>query len=297
VINYTRLAGSTDVSVVVHIFDPATALPDTGVVFNTSGLALEYRREGAASTAIAEVTLAALTTAHADGGFIHIGNGDYRLDLPDAAVGAGAAGVLIHGALTSRIVIGCYVHLVAYNPQDAVRLGLTALPNVASGSAGAIPTTGTGANQISVTSGTVLLSSATETQIDDILVDTAALDSRLTAGRATNLDTLAFLPSATAGSTGGLATYDNVFSGMTFGSVADASPAADGFDGNAGLDSSNDHYNGAFLLFLSGANTGIARPRSDYIGASRSFVFSAGRPFPNAPANGDVFSILGDSGA
>lgn len=39
--------------------------------------------------------------------------------------------------------------------SDSVRAGLTALPNVASGSAGAIPTTGTGANQISVTSGGV----------------------------------------------------------------------------------------------------------------------------------------------
>lgn len=38
----------------------------------------------------------------------------------------------------------------AADPTDGVRLGLTALPNVASGSAGAIPTTGSGANQIAV---------------------------------------------------------------------------------------------------------------------------------------------------
>ena len=59
--------------------------------------------------------------------------------------------------MTSRAVVGCYIHLVAYNPNDAIRLGLTALPNVNSGAAGAIPTTGTGANQISVTSGAVAL--------------------------------------------------------------------------------------------------------------------------------------------
>jgi len=41
-------------------------------------------------------------------------------------------------------------NIVAINKQDAVRMGLTALPNVASGSAGALPTTGTGANQINV---------------------------------------------------------------------------------------------------------------------------------------------------
>ena len=38
---------------------------------------------------------------------------------------------------------------------DGVHFGLSALPNVASGSAGAIPTTGTGANQINVSSGVV----------------------------------------------------------------------------------------------------------------------------------------------
>jgi hypothetical protein len=43
----------------------------------------------------------------------------------------------------------------AVDLSDTVRAGLTALPNVASGSAGAIPTTGTGANQISVASGLV----------------------------------------------------------------------------------------------------------------------------------------------
>src|SRR5688572_4173597 len=155
--DYMRLAGSTDVSVVLFIFDPATGNADTSVVFNTSGLDLRYRREGAAATTITEVTLAALTTAHTDGGFLHIGNGYYRLDLPDAAVASGVTGVQVHGGLTSRAVVGCYIHLVAYDPLDAVRLGLTSLPNVASGSAGAIPTTGTGANQISVASGAILL--------------------------------------------------------------------------------------------------------------------------------------------
>jgi hypothetical protein len=43
----------------------------------------------------------------------------------------------------------------AVDLSDAVRAGLTALPNVASGSAGAIPTTGTGANQVNVAGGRV----------------------------------------------------------------------------------------------------------------------------------------------
>ncbi len=43
----------------------------------------------------------------------------------------------------------------AVNLNDVVRAGLTALPNVASGSAGAIPTTGTGSNQLNVSAGIV----------------------------------------------------------------------------------------------------------------------------------------------
>jgi hypothetical protein len=79
VITYNILAGTVDVSVVIRIIDSTDGTPETGVVFNTAGIALEYRRELAASVAITEATLAALTTAHSDGGFLHIGNGYYRL--------------------------------------------------------------------------------------------------------------------------------------------------------------------------------------------------------------------------
>ena len=118
-------AGTVDVSVVIRIVDSTDGTPETGVVFNTAGIDLQYRRELAASTAITEATLAALTTAHADGGFLHIGNGYYRLDLPDAACATGATGVLVHGIVTGMVVIGCYVELVAYDPQSATNLGLS----------------------------------------------------------------------------------------------------------------------------------------------------------------------------
>ena len=59
---------STDRSVTVKIVDSADGTPETGVVFNTAGIDLWYRRELSAKVSITEVTLAALTTAHADGG-------------------------------------------------------------------------------------------------------------------------------------------------------------------------------------------------------------------------------------
>jgi hypothetical protein len=122
-------AGTVDVSVVIRIIDSADGTPETGVVFNT-----------ATSTAITEATLAALTTAHTDGGFLHIGNGYYRLDLPDAACGAGAVGVLVHGTVTGMIVIGEYIELIAYNPQDAANLGLSTLSTLLSRIVGTLAT-------------------------------------------------------------------------------------------------------------------------------------------------------------
>lgn len=133
--------GATDRSVTIRIIDSSDGTPETGVVFNTSGIDLWYRREGAAKTSITEADLAtpALTDAHADGGFLHIGDGYYRLDLPDAAFATGANHVDFGGTVTGMIVIGGRVRLVDYDPEDAVRAGLTALPNAAADAAGGLP--------------------------------------------------------------------------------------------------------------------------------------------------------------
>lgn len=166
---YQIKAGTTDVSVVIRIIDSTDGTPETGVVFNTSGLDLEYRREGATSTDITEADLStpALDDAHADGGFLHIGNGYYRLDLPDAACAASATGVLVHGTCTGMVVIGCYIQLVAYDPFDTVRLGLTALPNAAADAAGGLPISDAGALDLD----------ALDSQIDAIETDTQAIET------------------------------------------------------------------------------------------------------------------------
>ena len=132
-------AGTTNVSVVIRIIDSTDGSPETGVVWNSSGIDMEYRREGAAVVNITEATLAALTTAHTDGGFLHIGNGYYRLDVPDAACATGAVGALIQGTVTGMVVIGCYIQLVTVDLFDSVRAGLTALPNAAADAAGGLP--------------------------------------------------------------------------------------------------------------------------------------------------------------
>ena len=112
---------STDRSVTIRIIDSTDGTPETAVVYDSSGIDLWYRREGGSLVSITEATLATLATAHAEGGFLHISDGEYRLDLPDAAVATGANGVMIGGTVTGMIVIGCYVPLVAYDPYDVVR--------------------------------------------------------------------------------------------------------------------------------------------------------------------------------
>ena len=104
-------ANSTDVTVTVRIVDSTDGTPETGVVYNTSGIDLEYWRYGANS--VTDITEATQTVsgAHSDGGFVHLGNGYYRLDLPDAAVASGASAVEIMGTVTGMVVIGGTVEL------------------------------------------------------------------------------------------------------------------------------------------------------------------------------------------
>jgi hypothetical protein len=113
------LPGTVDYSVVIRIVDSTDRTPENAVVSATPGLVIQYRREGAVNQTLTLSDLAALTTAHTDGGILLIGNGYYRLDLPDAATATNASGVMIHGTATGMIVEGCYVHL------DGVPINLT----------------------------------------------------------------------------------------------------------------------------------------------------------------------------
>lgn len=138
--------GSTDRSVSLSIIDSTDGTPENAVVYNTSGIDLWYRREGAARTAVTEVTLAALTTAHTDGGFLYVSDGEYRLDLPDAAFATGANYVDIGGTVTGMVVIGGRVRLVDYSLEDSVRGTTgTALPNAVAGASGGVLISGTNA--------------------------------------------------------------------------------------------------------------------------------------------------------
>jgi hypothetical protein len=190
------LKGATSQTIQIAIQDSTSASGafKSGLAYNTASLSAYYLRPRSAAVAITLVTQTA-TGAFSSGGFVEIdavnAPGLYRLDLPDAALATGVNGVVIvlKGA-SGMVQLPIEIQLVAYDPFDAVRLGLTALPNVVSGSAGALPTTGTGANQISLTTGNVSLATAplTAVQTENAVWDAVATshNTALTLGNKLN---------------------------------------------------------------------------------------------------------------
>lgn len=104
-------AGKADVSVLITILDSTTGLGKTDAVWNSAGIDLSYRRDGATVTSITEATLANAGSAHSDGGFIHVSGGVYRIDLPDAACAVGVDGVLVGGTITGGSIVPTYIPL------------------------------------------------------------------------------------------------------------------------------------------------------------------------------------------
>jgi hypothetical protein len=133
--------GSTDISIDLYIIDSTDGTPETSVVYNSSGIDLKYRRDGATVVSITEIDLTspALDDTHEDGGFLAVGNGSYRFDIPDLAFATAADKVTIFGTITGMIVLPVEIQLVDFDPEDATRLGLTALPDANADAAGGLP--------------------------------------------------------------------------------------------------------------------------------------------------------------
>ncbi len=82
--------------------------------------------------------------------------GVYEIQIADARFNVANATQLLVSVLATGIApTFAEIQLVTVDLYDTVRFGLTALPNVASGSAGAIITSGTGTAQLNVASGNV----------------------------------------------------------------------------------------------------------------------------------------------
>jgi len=117
----------------------------TGLVFNSASLSWYYWREDEGNANATVVTLATATRGtFASGGFVEKDAtnmpGFYEIGIPDAALATGANWVcmILKGA-TNMAPLTLEIQLVNYDPNDSVRLGLTALPNAAADAAGGLP--------------------------------------------------------------------------------------------------------------------------------------------------------------
>lgn len=145
----------------VLIMDSAstTGAGKQGLAWNTVGLTWYYRREDQGDVAMTQVSLQNMTRGTwVTGGFIQNdssnGPGLYELGIPDAVIAAGAkwAVMMLRGA-AGMADLTVELELVAYDPADGVRLGLTALPNATAGGANGLPTADS-ANAVKIQNGT-----------------------------------------------------------------------------------------------------------------------------------------------
>lgn len=160
-------AGSTSEMMPIFVLDN-TKTDGSGLGSLTSvtaGLVAEYRRKG--SAAWTTITKAAGTLGtYTSGGWIADGSiaGAYEVGIPDAALAAGVAWVLVrYSGATAMNPVMLEIELDALNYQDGSRLGLTALPNAVPGSAGGVFIAGTNAPTIITTSLTTHLIGAVDT--------------------------------------------------------------------------------------------------------------------------------------
>lgn len=160
-------------SVSVDVFVPNSSLSTgaglTGLVYNSPSLTAYYHRPGGSTTAITLATLAAYTSAYSSGGFKEIDAtnmpGWYRLDIPDAvlATGVNFAYIALKGA-ANMAPVNIEIQLSSMDLNDAVRGGMTALPNAAAAASGGLPILGTNATAINFTAG-MTVSSTTGTAL------------------------------------------------------------------------------------------------------------------------------------
>lgn len=174
----TIKAGATDQTVDIFVMNSSstTGAGLTGLAYNTASLVCYYRKNATGSATALTLATQTVGGAHSDGGFVEIDAtnmpGMYRLDLSDTIVATGPyVTVMLKGA-TNMAPVVLELELVAYNPFDGVRMGMTALPNAAADAAGGLP--------ISDAGGLDMDSIKTDTAA--ILVDTGTtLDARIPA--------------------------------------------------------------------------------------------------------------------
>lgn len=149
------VAGAIDQSCTIFIQDSSSTVGAglSGLAYNTASLAAYFTFAGANATAtvITLATLAGVTSAHSDGGFIELDathmKGLYRFDFLDTMLATSKGRSVTAYFYGAANMAPCVfdVELTAWDNQDGVRGALTALPNAAANAAGGLPISTAGA--------------------------------------------------------------------------------------------------------------------------------------------------------
>ena len=149
------------------IYNSSTGAPLTGLVYNTSGLTAYYVVPGSASQSILLATQT-VTGAYSSGGFVEVDStnlpGVYRFDIPNTALSSGRECIIYLQGATNMYPVVLEVDLIAWDNQNAVNGGLSALPATSCTTNASLLTSGTSTDQLSVSSGKILLQ-ATQTGV------------------------------------------------------------------------------------------------------------------------------------
>lgn len=270
--------GTTDRTVLVYIPDSASTTGAGKTGLNAAALTVSYTRVETDNDVVnSDVTsslsdLSALTDTHTDWGVKEVSStkapGLYRLDLADAVFAAGAWTAVVYVCVTSGLAAASPIEfeLVAYDPLDGTRLGLTALPNAAADAAGGLPISDAGGLDLD----------AQRSDVAAILVDTGTtLDGRIPA---------ALVSGRMDASVGAYQSGQAPLQPTTAGRALDVSAA-----GNAGIDWSNVEAP-TTTLNLSGTTISTSQAVASVSGAVGSVTGAV------ASVTGAVGSVTGNVG-
>lgn len=273
--------GTTDYSCILRIVDSTDGTPETGVVFNTAGIDLWYRRPGGAHTSITEATQTE-GGAHSDGGFVHISDGYYRLDLPDAAVATGVDYVDVGGTVTGMVVIGGRIRLTDVDLGDGVRGGMTALPNAAADAAGGLAISDAGGLDLDGLNTNVSAILA-DTGTDGVVVAAASKTGyRLSA---TGVDDIFDEPLAGHIAAGSFGAAAYVIRSNTAQAGASTTITLD-----ASASATDDFYNNQRIFIVDGTGAGQGTYITDYNGTTK--VATVQDTWRTNPSSDSVFVIV-----
>jgi len=97
--------------VTFKVLDSTDGTPDTGYVFNTTGVDFWYREGATGAVDTFTAVTQRVTGAHVDYGLVHVQDGVGRLDLPDSVATSGVDYIEYGGTFTDMIVIGGVIEL------------------------------------------------------------------------------------------------------------------------------------------------------------------------------------------